>query len=309
MLIILTKPTGIHPFTRDWLLYYIRKISSKKRGPSAVLESLIDGLKSLNENCLLNPFREIETGSTVIVLSGISATKEAIKLKSKGIIKKLIVGPNITISPIDEDYLLKSHYIDKIIVPSEWVRDFFLTFDTELNKKIIIWPAGVIVPETEPPRSLREQILIFKKNTDEFLFRRICEYLQSNNIFYKIIEYGKFNRNQYIDELKKSKFMIYLQEIESQGIALIESWSMNTPTLVWSPGRYDFTKYNRSVFGNINAPYLSNKSGDCFKDFDDFKIKLSSFLENLSNYSPYIYVKENFDNRITSANLLSLIKQ
>lgn len=307
MLTILTKPTGIHPFKKEWLNYYFQKVIRRERGPSAVLNSLLRGLKDINEPFVLNPTNKNEIVGTVIVPSGIEATKEAIVLKEQNKISKLIVGPNITIAPIDENNLLLNKNIDNIIVPSLWVKDFFLSFDRNLEKKIIIWGAGVIINQNLKKEN-KSQILLFKKNTDKLLFEKIKNYLEKNNIKYKLIEYGKFSKSEYIRELKKSIGMIYLQEIESQGIALLESWSYNVPTLIWSPSKYKFKNYNITVQGNINAPYFNNNLGELFGDYNEFEYKINIFLNNINNYKPYDYVKNEWSDRASTLRLLSLIK-
>ncbi|MDO8575681.1 MAG: hypothetical protein Q7R78_03210 [bacterium] len=306
MLTILTKPPGFHPFIKEWLYYYIKKFSKRKRGPSSVLQSIIRGLDELNEPYVLNPFFSSQINDMVLVPSGIETLKKTLKLRSEGKIKRLIVGPNITITPIDENSLLLNPNIDKILVPSEWVKNFFLSFDKNLESKIIIWPAGIDIKEKGVDDS-KNQYLIFKKNTDEKLFENICEYMRNNSIPFKVLEYGKFTKKEYLAELKKSFAMVYLQEIESQGIALLEAWSMNVPTFVWNPGSFVFKNYNKTVTGNINAPYANEKTGDNFKDIEEFRRKLSTFIKNLNSYSPYEYAKENFRDNITTANLLKLL--
>jgi hypothetical protein len=73
----------------------------------------------------LNP-RQLKIANTVYVPIGIDTLRYALDLKKKGKIKKLVVGPNITV-PTSKDDIFFHPLIDTIVVPSDWVKDYFIS--------------------------------------------------------------------------------------------------------------------------------------------------------------------------------------
>ena len=239
--------------------------------------------------------------------------------------------------------LFRSEVIDLVIVPSQWVKDFYASFDKTQNNadinrpqnsadtkqkdadskqfqrdstcyqrnsvsfkdKIRVWPAGVeICPES---KEKREGCLIYKKNVDENLFNFILKHLKSQNIDYQVIKYGRYKKEKYFQALNKIKFMIYLQEVESEGIALLEAWMRNVPTLVWNRGYWQYKKYK--WHGSSSAPYLTEDCGTFFKGKEDFVTKFNIFIKNLSNFNPREYSLRNFTDEVVAKNFLKIINE
>ena len=114
---------------------------SSTGGPDVVLNNLIYGLNKLKVKFNVNPkFDNIY--DNVIVLSDVNKLKKLINLKKYKNIK-LIAGPNLVILPEDYGGILKNKLIDKIIVPSSWVKKLYTEKNKPLEKKIIIWPSGI----------------------------------------------------------------------------------------------------------------------------------------------------------------------
>lgn len=289
-----------------WLRGYVKNHFFYYGGPSAVLDSLIQGFDILNVDYQLNP-KTKDISDVVCVISGVDVLRWAIRAKKQGKIKKIIAGPNIVITPEDAGGILLNEAIDLVIVPSQWVKDFYASFRSGFDEKIKVWPAGVkICPELKEER---KGCLIYKKSVDEELFDFIIQYLKSQNINYKVIKYGKYKKEKYFGMLNKVRFMIYLQEVESEGIALLEAWMRNVPTLVWNKGCFEYKQVNKKVFGNISAPYLTEECGMFFKDFDDFKEKLSIFLDNINGLNSREYAINNFSNKIVAKNYLKIVQE
>lgn len=236
---ILTKPPkSFSNLFSFYLINWIKNLAKKILGlpkyePQAVLRSLIRGFDILGVDYQLNP-KSKNISDIVCVISRVDSLKWAIKEKKRGKIKKIIDGPNIVITPEDAGGILLNETIDLIIVPSQWVKDFYASFQKGFDKKIRVWPAGVEICSESKER--RNGCLIYKKNVDKNLFKFIVKYLKSQNIDYKVIRYGRYKKERYFEMLKKIKFMIFFSESESQGLALQEAWIRNTPSLVWDRG-------------------------------------------------------------------------
>ena len=78
----------------------------KYRGHFAVTRSLVEGLDAIGASYNYNPKYPWELAETVIVLAGARTLRQAIKLKKKGRIKKLLAGPNIVVFSSDENSIL-----------------------------------------------------------------------------------------------------------------------------------------------------------------------------------------------------------
>jgi hypothetical protein len=285
--------------------YFLKNILQGKRGPQTVINNLLKGLNKLDANYQLNPHtKQIENGDTVYVLRDIWALKEIISLKQKGLDIEIIAGPNIVTIPTEENNLILDENIDQIIVPSQWVYDLYKKFTDRDNIKI--WPVGI---ETDNVVSQKNGVgLVYKKNIPENKFDEIITTLKSKNIEYKIIEYGKFKQEEYFELLSSAPWMIYLQEIESQGLSLFEAWSYDVPTLVWNNNFYQYPNKDLVIEqDNIAAPYLSNESGLYFKN--DFNEKFKEFISNLGRYTPKKYVSENFSLKKSARKLIEISKQ
>jgi hypothetical protein len=275
--------------SKEKIKFWIKKILNKPRGPEVVLNNLVIGLKRNNFDFQVNKITP-ET-KTIHAISSVDALKWAIKQKEKGKINELIAGPNIVRHPPDDDSILVNKNIDKILVPSKWMAKYFSALEPKIKDKLYIWPAGTEC-DIKISSSKKERCILYKKNVGEKLFENIKKYLEENKISYNIIEYGKYKAEDYLKMLDETKFLIYLQTSESQGIALQEAWAHNVPTFVWN-SIISSPLTGSTIYEKVAAPYLTDESGDLFKDFEDFKNKLPKFIENLKKFKPAEYCKNN----------------
>ncbi len=272
---------------KKWLK---KLLFAQSYGPKSVLESILKWLEEIpNIKWNHNP-DEKDIYKSVYVPVGVEALKYALSLKHIGKIQKLIVGPNITI-PTSKNDIFFDKWIDIIVVPSHWLREYFYSLLGFHDPRIIIVPAGV--DNAEPHSKKTQKILIYKKNCPEELFQSICEYLEKNNYEYSLFLYGKFQKQDFLDALRVSQCLIYLQTSESQWIALHEAWMRDVPTLVWNQG---YWKYAGMIWrdSHISAPYLTDDCGMFFSSKYDFPEVFRLFFERLSLYSPRKYCLENF---------------
>jgi hypothetical protein len=304
MITLLTKSPGI--FNKEFIKGVMTDLVEKKRGPHAVLESLKRGLRELHVPFQVNPKRK-QISETVHVLSGINALRYAIDLKKRGVIRKLIVGPNLVVLPAEANKIICSEEIDIIIFPSNWPRALWLSLDSHFENKIKIWAAGTALPAEESSKKKSQCILYQKIDASPFtdsIYNEISKHYE----IVKIFQYGTFNQEDYFDELNSSQAMVYLSNSESQGLALQEAWMRNVPTIVWNGGYFNYkgiTWRDRK----ISAPYLDeDRCGILFESEVDFKDKLSIFLNRHHQYKPLSYCLENFTDKICAEKYLLIIK-
>ncbi len=292
-LIILTHPPGFFfkGFVSYWLKCCARRVLGRMRGPEGVLHSLIRGLDELGLPFSIN--KKPENGDTVHVLSNIETLRYAIREKNAGRIGRLIAGPNLVVMPNDHDTILAAPAIDRILIVSPWVRDIYQYMLPGAIKKSAIWPAGVQIPSEfhhkgRYPEKDGLSCILFIKNAPAEIIDNVKQTLHSNNVDITPFIYGAFKQQKYFDALLRVDFMVYLQESESQGIALQEAWARDVPTLVWNKGSYTFPTGHGSshaIVGNVAAPFMTDEAGMLFDK--DFGTALGAFIAKMKSLQPF----------------------
>lgn len=277
MLVIYTRSTSI--FTKEFWKWVARRIIRKYSGPNAVEDSLYRGLSELGVAFSRN--KKPQTRDIAVVLSGAHALCEAIEYKKRGVIKKLIAGPNVMVNPKDYGSIMSSPEIDTILVPSEWVAEYWKLEAPEIAEKIAVWPAGV-AKATAGDRS--GSVIIYDKMSDAKLNEWIVETLAAQNVPYVVYTYGNFKQKDYLTALAHAPFLIYLSKSESQGLAIQEAWARNVPTFVIqsNTGTFDDRLFTAD---KINAPYLTTEMGAFFSS----ESELLGLIGTSKSFSPKEY--------------------
>lgn len=279
----------------------------KYPGHPDVLESVIIGLNHFNVNYNINPKNINSFNKIVLVISGVESLERAISLKKLGVIKYIFAGPNISILPSDQKIIFSDELVNYFITPSKWVTASYVNDMKILNNKIFEWFAGVDTDYWNDSLNFKKKIvLIYIKNIKNFDINisQYLNYLKEKKIQYKIINYGSYNRKEYLKFLNISKYSIFFSQSESQGLAIAESWSSNIPTLIMGN---DHFYYKNKKINSSTCPYLNIETGKFFKTYDDFKIKIEYFESNFKKFSTREWAINNMSNFITTKNLITLI--
>jgi hypothetical protein len=292
----------------------LRKIDGKEPlvsklygGHFAVTRSLIEGLVEIGAAFKYNPQRVSELTEVVVVLSGLDTLEQAISFKKNKQIKYLFAGPNLVILPTDASFLIGNTYIDKLIVNSLWIKNLYGKLLPILQNKMIIWPAGVnekFWNSNKKSFDNKHSLLFYNKRPEENLYKNCMNKAKENGFNVIEIIYGKYNVEEYKFALQQSGCLVHFVEQESQGLSLVEAWAMDVPTLVWNPGFYHATGLN---FNCSSAPYLSEKTGDCFKEEKEFENCLLKLKDNSYTFSPRNWVLNNMTDAIVAQKLLNLV--
>lgn len=272
------------------------------RGPQAVQRSLFSGLNELGAHWRVNA-RVKNQFNRVGVLADLKTLLWAIEQKRTGKIKHILAGPNIVVNALSNNNIIQDPAIDIILVPSQWVYDLYVSEAPSIRQKLRIWAAGVHVPR---PSDLQKKIdfLIFKKKDNLGMSNRIAEYLQKRGYTVRILIYGTFKQSEYWRLLDRSKYMIYLSESESQGLAMAEAWARNVPTLVWERGFWAYEGYYWK--GNTASPYVTEKNGMRFKDYEEFIEVLPIFMS--TPFTPKEYVRRELSDKVSAKKYLTIYK-
>lgn len=298
---IITQPKCF--ISKEKIASILAKLTGKIRGPKAVLESILSGLNEINFEYNLNPKKQIH--ENVLVLSSHNALKEALELKRRGVIKHLTVGPNVSVLPTDYNSILLDQDIDTLLVPSPWVKDLWLSISPTLSNKIEVWASGTAISKDFSSRK-NNFCLIYQKNAPPVLLEQIKQTLEKKAIPHKILLYGHFNRKTYFESLNKSDLVIYLSKSESQGVATLEAWMRDVPTLVWNGKIWKKDQFEWSD-NKISAPFLENEAGLFFESNEDLDDKISKITKSEIKFNPRKYALENFTNRTCAEKLLAIL--
>jgi len=292
-------PESLHIYTEQSCA-----ISRVKAFIKNLIDSLVRGLRELDMQVAIDK-KPAEPIDVACVLSGTCALQRVIEWKRKGLVKKIVAGPNIVVFPDDVQDIMRDDAIDVIVVPAQWVKDLWVSLRPELAPRIAVWAAGVQDPG-EVPQGARSGLLIYKKHAPKYIFDAVVRHLADTHIPYVVLEYGSFDQRDYFALLETVSGMIYLTESESQGLALAEAWIRGVPTLVWDRGL--FTGGGREWSGASSAPYLVDACGMRFKGAEDLAV-LSDFMASLGSFRTRAYALEHFTDRKSAERYLSIISQ
>lgn len=279
-------------------------------GPESVLRSLRAGLEQLGVNFNYNPKNIKDMGKIVIVLSNIEALKQAIELKKNKKIKYLLAGPNLVVFSSDFDHIIASPEIDICLVPSEQVAKLYINDDPTLIYRTKIWYAGVNEnywnSDSNNSSSNNNNVLIYHKNVSISLQKKVTLLLKKYHWSPIYIKYGCYTPKEYKSALSISRFAVFLSNKESQGISLTESWSMNIPTIVWSPKKTIIQ--GRLIKNYSSAPYLTDKTGIKWNKISDLENILIDVYRHLQVFNPRKWILENMTDIKSAKLLLDIIK-
>lgn len=301
----------IRPFNRIFSLIFPLTM-----GPKVVIDNLIDELKTKPDLFFEISYRQIPKNKSIDIMWVITNRfdlKWAVKNKKKINAKEIWAGPNQTVMPQEFKSIIASPKIDKIIIPSDWVKKLYILHNSKLKRKIELWPISTDTVYWSPSnkkKKCRNNILLYNKNQDE-LCSKLLPLLNTYSSV-EVIKYGDYTKEKYKKALDNSDFMVWVSKSESQGIALLEALSMDVPVLAWDSGLFEYYSKNlKQTFKSDKAsssPYFSDICGIKFKSENDFKNKLKVFisLKQASKFAPRKYVI-NLNKKIKET-LTSLLK-
>lgn len=228
--------------------------------------------------------------SNVGLLAGVKLLRELNQERNLNI-ENIVVGPNLFLTPKGFDSELQNKLVKAIVVPAQWVADYWSREMPEISHKIVIWTVGVDFNYWQPLALKQEtsnsKVIIYVKSQDDLLVNEVKLLLKKSGFLFSIITYGCYSEEHYRKELQSSVALIYIGKSESQGIALLEAWAMNVPTFVYNAkeamviqseaGAIYLQENNYST-----APYLTEERGL----FWNTTSELQSHLSAIAKFAP-----------------------
>lgn len=288
-------------------------------GHPGVTRSALAGCRALdlphNHNCS----RPSDLYPWVLVLSSVPALKQAIRLREQGRIQHLWAGPNLVVLPTEQDGILSHPLIERVVVPSEWVAHQYIKLMPCLKGRVCVWPAGIdleqnwsLPPICPKPNPHSLHILHYNKLSRPLsdsrwlpIYQSVRNWLHDHGCIQSELVYGAHRHTHYREALLRADVMLYWTDAgESQGLALLEAWAMDTPTLVSA----NQTAWIQGVKTEVSsAPYLSPHTGDLFRSAQEAIDLLASLLDvgGISHYQPRLWVEQNMTDRLSVQSLVS----
>ena len=279
-------------------------------GHYGVTRSLLAGLSKIGADFNFNPHGFSEVAENVVVLSGVPTVIQAVHLKRLGLIKRLLVGPNIMVRANQFGGILAAPEIDVCLVPSAWVRIAYEEDAPTLVGRIKEWYVGIDEQYWQPePRVTKERsVLVYWKTESEEFICQIEEKLRQYDWQPLRLRYGHYKAEEYKALLNQSMFGVYISISESQGLALAESWAMNVPTVVWNLGRLKKHYQDVDYYTTVSAcPYLNPAVGVEWKELGQLENFLRQAPKILPGFQPRKWVLENMTDALAAKKLLALV--
>jgi hypothetical protein len=280
-------------------------------GHYAVVRSVVEGLRAIDADFNFNPRRTCELGRVVYAPEN-AALRQAAGFKRHGKVDYLVAGPVNALFPDEADGVLLTPEIDCLIVASEWARGLYLDAP-QLVEKFVACPCGVDTRFWQPTGRPRKNIaLVYWKSGNESFCRGVEEVVVNCGLEPRRLrsahgEHALFAPDDYRRRLDESAIGVFLSTFETQGLALVEAWSMDVPTAVWDPQAT--TEWRGRTFqAGSSAPYLTPMTGRRWRTIDELEPTLRNMLAERSTFQPRAWVLANMTDAICARALYEIIR-
>jgi hypothetical protein len=273
-------------------------ISNRSNGPKEIVKVVTKSIKKFEMLEFINfEFNWIINGNLRTILANFSQEKRDIPT---------LIGPNVEFEKFLVDLSFIKNYL--LIVPSYWVIPVLQKRLAITEKKIKVWPIGIDVQYWKPTGQNRKKLIIYRKSDDGIDLKTVTNFLKKRKITYEIFLYGTYSQKKFKKSLNESFGAIWLGSTESQGIAIMQAWSMNVPTLVRRRDKY-FDPITKQTFHASAAPYLTKEVGIFTSKEIVTHTDLHLFLNSLGAYNPRNYIIEHFNHKSSLEKALQLLKE
>lgn len=293
-----------------WLAYdrypraFIRRVIRGKPKPGGVMRwflNLRSGLEELGIPFKVNDYRAVRK----------NPERWAHVIGKPHVIKNLppttpiIFGPGVASHPIDTPFWNKPN-LKHLLIPCRWFKEMY---DRDLPRPIptSVWAAGIDTRHwcPSPQQEASKQVLVYDKirwEREQYvpqLLDPIVSKLKNEGWDPVVIRYGFYEEETFREQLRHSKFMVFLCEHETQGFAYQQALSAGVPLLAWDRKGYwkDPTLYpDRVKFEPVTSvPYFDDRCGLRFSGYAEFPETYDQFMEKLTTgmLNPRNYITEN----------------
>jgi len=273
--------------------------SATMNGPHKVVDNLI---KSLEQEKVEYAINEEKYEHNFLVQYDATAHEKHSKIEQD----TTIIGPQVWMFDGYGQFLIQNqNYYKKIIAPSEWVKNKFITKFNLPEDKLAVWPVGI--EEFNNIREPNYDCLIYFKRRDQSELDAVKKFLVNNGLSYRMVEYGTYGEDGFKQLVNSAKFCFLINGTESQGIAVQEIMSMGVPIIAWDIKEWlDQGEAYRVPATSI--PYWDERCGEVFFNIDDLEVTFSKFYATLDQYDPKAFIKDNLSFECSVKTLLDILR-
>jgi hypothetical protein len=277
-------------------------------GHYAVTRSVVEGLRAVGADFNFDP-RRFDRLARVVYAPANEALRQAIELKRRGKIDRLVAGPVNSLFPSECDGILLDPEIDCLIVSSDWVLELCGAEAPELMRKMRVIPCGVDEDDWAPSRdATTNRAIVYWKSGPESFCEEVEQRVAAHGLEPIRVRYASYDRAGYKDLLDGAAMGVFLSSFETQGLALAEAWSMDVPTLVWDP-RGPAEWRGRAFQSGSSCPYLTAATGLAWRTLDELDGVMADALRNRTRFEPRTWVLGHMTDAICAATLYRLIQE
>jgi hypothetical protein len=195
-------------------------------------------------------------------------------------------------------------YWNKLITPSQWVKDLVVDKFSVEDSKVSVWPIGI--EQTILNRNVRYDCLVYFKRRSQSELSIVEKFLSERKLSYNVITYGNYSESDLELLASQSRFCFMLNGTESQGIAVQEIMSANTPLFVWDVSEWNDQGQEYSVKAT-SIPYWDETCGEKFYDKGEMKETFDKFYAKIGEYRPKDFVEKNLSFKSSVKILLEIL--
>ena len=273
--------------------------SATMNGPHKVVDNLI---KSLDQEKIEYAINEEKYEHNFLVQYDATAHEKHSKIEQD----TTIIGPQVWMFDGYGQFLIENqNFYKKIIAPSEWVKNKFITKFNLPEDKLSVWPVGI--EEFNNIREVNYDCLIYFKRRNQSELDAVKKFLVSNGLSYRMVEYGTYGEDGFKQLVNSAKFCFLINGTESQGIAVQEIMSMGVPIIAWDIKEWlDQGEAYRVPATSI--PYWDERCGEVFFNIEDLEVTFSKFYATLDKYDPKAFIKDNLSFECSVKTLLDILR-
>jgi hypothetical protein len=156
-----------------------------------------------------------------------------------------------------------------------------------------------------PTVSKKRHCFVYFKHRHSSDLAAVLEAVQARGLSHTVLQYGSYSEEDFLNVVRESEFGIWVGSHESQGFALEEALSCDTPLLVWNSTtmldeyvRDEQTYKDKSGVYALKAtshPYWDDTCGISFTDREDLGRCLDKMLQ--TQFHPRAFVENTLSSR------------
>jgi hypothetical protein len=176
---------------------------------------------------------------------------------------------------------------------SDWVKSYYHEFIAESVIPFMPFPFGINA-RIEDTKKYEKGIdcIVYSKERNPSDLEFIQSILDKHGLLYKIYTYGTYRNQDYMEDLKLVRFVVWVGMYESQGFAFQETLASNVPILCYDvTSMFQYYGFWHEYLGNkqmlaTTAPFWSPLCGERFTKEEECETALLRIQEQLDQYRP-----------------------